>query len=74
MVLVLIWLMMIIIAVFEFSKMKKEGQRKTMLAFFPIWFIAGIYATIVYLELPLPNPTDVLMWIIPMILEGIYEF
>ncbi|UMZ72623.1 hypothetical protein [Natranaerofaba carboxydovora] len=69
MLVILIWFVMITIAIVEFLKMKKEGQKKTMIAFFPIWFFATIYATLVFLEVPIPNPTDVLMWIIPIVLE-----
>lgn len=72
--LVLIWFFMIIVALIEFPKMKKEGQIRTMIVFVPLWLLAGIYASLVYLEAPIPNPTDILMWIIPAILDGFINF
>ena len=60
---------MIVIAVFGLSKIFSEGYYKTLYLFVVIWIFAFVYASLVVIEAPIPNPTELLIIIIPYVME-----
>ncbi|HHW91513.1 MAG TPA: hypothetical protein GX735_02310 [Firmicutes bacterium] len=58
-----IWLGMIIIAAVEIPRLLAKEKRGELLAFAALWVIATLYASLVMAEVPLPNPTELVLFL-----------
>ena len=60
---------MILIAVFGINKTLSDGYYRTLYLFVVIWVFAFVYASLVVIEAPIPNPTELIIIIIPYFME-----
>lgn len=65
---------MILIAVFGINKSLSEGYYRTIYLFVVIWVFSFVYATLVVIDAPIPNPTEILITIVPLVMERLYIF
>jgi hypothetical protein len=55
-----LWLVMILIALYQVPRLLREQQRRTLLVFGFIWLLATVYGSLVLNDVPVPRPTDVI--------------
>ena len=65
---------MILIAVFGINKSLSEGYYRTIYLFVVIWVFSVVYANLVVIYAPIPNPTEILITIVPLVMERLYIF
>lgn len=67
-------ILMLIIAFFEVPSLLKERKYRELTAFFVLWLIAGTYAALVVLDLPLINPFVLITEIVTYINNRVIHF
>jgi hypothetical protein len=55
-----LWLVMILIALYQVPRLLREEQRRTLLVFGFIWLLVTVYGSLVLNDVPVPRPTDVI--------------
>ena len=55
-----LWLVMILIALYQVPRLLREQQRRTLLVFGFIWLLATVYGSLVLNDVHVPRPTDVI--------------
>ena len=68
-----LWLIMILIALWQVSILLEKKQYKYIMVFLALWIIAGIYGSLVLLGINIPSPfaltTDIIDFIRDLILD-----
>lgn len=54
-----LWLVMILVALYQVPRLLREEQRRTLLVFGFIWLLVTVYGSLVLNDVPVPRPTDV---------------
>ncbi|HHU81956.1 MAG TPA: hypothetical protein GXZ26_03045 [Firmicutes bacterium] len=55
-----LWLVMILIALYQVPRLIRDQQRRTLLVFAIIWFLVTVYGSLVLSDVPVPRPTEVI--------------
>jgi hypothetical protein len=55
-----LWLVMILIALYQVPRLIREEQRRTLLVFGIIWLLVTVYGSLVLSDVPVPRPTNVI--------------
>lgn len=55
-----LWLVMILIALYQVPLLIREQQRRTLLVFTILWLLATVYGSLFLSNVPVPRPTDVI--------------
>ena len=55
-----LWLIMILIALYQVPRLIREQQRRTLLVFSVLWVLATVYGSLVLEDVPVPRPTDLI--------------
>lgn len=58
--LVIIGIMIVMLAI-QLPLLLKEKQWGELAAFLTLWLVAVVYASLVVLDVPIPNPTEILI-------------